>query len=106
MNEIDQIDLHRFSARELRELNARIIERLKYLSSVNTMKSMNKLNLGQRVCFDADGETIAGTLIKMNQKTVVIAADDGMQWKVSPQLVRPVIENQTANIKHIHQHKP
>lgn len=106
MNEIDQIDLHRYTAKELRELNARIIERLKYLSSVKTMKSMSKLNLGQRVCFDTDEETITGTLIKLNQKTVIIATDDAMQWKVSPQLVRPVLEEQSGNVTQIKQHKP
>lgn len=101
MNDIDHIDLHQFSAVQLRELNARIIERLKYLSSVHTMKSMNKLHLGQRVCFDADEETITGTLIKLNQKTVVIAAEDGLQWKVSPQLVRPVIDQLSPNVQNI-----
>lgn len=99
MNEIDQIDLHRYSAAQLRELNARIVERLKYLSSVNTIKSMGKLHLGQQVCFDADGETIVGTLIKLNQKTVVIAAQDGLSWKVSPQLIRPVIEQADSGSK-------
>ncbi len=105
MNDINQIDLHKFSPAQLRELNARILERLKYLSSVNTIKSMNKLNLGQRVCFDADGETIVGVLIKLNQKTVVIAADDGLQWKVSPQLVKPVLEAVASKVTTIHRNK-
>lgn len=105
MNEIDQIDLHRFSAIQLRELNARIVERLKYLSSVNTLKIMGKLHLGQRVCFDADGETVVGTLIKLNQKTVLITADDGLQWKVSPQLLRPVIEQVASGVTTIHRKK-
>ena len=105
MNDINQIDLHKLSPAQLRELNARIVERLKYMSSVNTIKSMNKLNLGQRVCFDADGETVVGVLIKLNQKTVVIAADDGLQWKVSPQLVKPVIETVGSNVTTIHRNK-
>ena len=69
------------------------------------MKSMSKLNLGQRVCFETDEETITGTLIKLNQKTVVIATDDGMQWKVSPQLVRAVIEEASASVTKLHQRK-
>jgi len=34
-----------------------------------------------------------GVLIKFNPKTVVVLTDDGQRWKVSPQLIRHLIEN-------------
>ena len=34
MNKIDQINLNELSPQELKELNRRVVERLKYLSSV------------------------------------------------------------------------
>jgi hypothetical protein len=34
-----------------------------------------------------------GVLIKFNPKTVVVLTDDGQRWKVSPQLIRHLIDS-------------
>ena len=56
---------------------------------------MMKLNLGSKVCFDSGKHGMqVGTLIKFNQKTVTVLTDDGRRrWKVSPQMLSPVIED-------------
>lgn len=99
MNKIDQINLNELSPSELKELNRRVVERLKYLGSVKMMHSMNRLHLGQRVCFETEYGTITGVLTKLNQKTVNVSGDDGTDWRVSPSLVKPVIENNNAQLK-------
>jgi hypothetical protein len=53
---------------------------------------MIKFEVGQRVSFDPDGRMRTGVLIKFNPKTVVVLTDDGQSWKVSPQLIRHLIE--------------
>ena len=55
---------------------------------------MVKFNLGQRVSFDPDGRLRSGTLIKFNPKTVVVMTDDGQRWKVSPQFLRHLVDDQ------------
>jgi hypothetical protein len=54
---------------------------------------MIKFEVGQRVSFDPDGRMRTGVLIKFNPKTVVVLTDDGQRWKVSPQLIRHLLEN-------------
>ncbi|HEY9120427.1 MAG TPA: hypothetical protein VIN33_11760 [Marinobacter sp.] len=88
------IDIDGLSYEELLDLNDRIIARLKHLDASDTLNAMMKLNLGSKVCFDAGHQGIqVGTLIKFNQKTVTVLTDNGRRrWKVSPQMLSPVIE--------------
>jgi hypothetical protein len=39
-----------------------------------------------------------GILIKFNQKTVTVLTDEGRQWKVSPQMLSPIVEEAAAGI--------
>jgi hypothetical protein len=88
------IDINDLSYDELLDLNDRIIARLKHLDAADTLNAMMKLNVGSKVCFDAGKHGMqVGTLIKFNQKTVTVLTDDGRRrWKVSPQMLSPVIE--------------
>ena len=88
------IDIDGLSYDELLNLNDRIIARLKHLDAADTTDAMMKLTLGSKVCFDSGKHGIqVGTLIKFNQKTVTVLTDDGRRrWKVSPQMLSPVIE--------------
>jgi len=38
-------------------------------------------------------------LIKFNPKTVVVLTDDGQRWKVSPQFIRHVLEDQGGSAR-------
>ena len=82
------IDIDQFTEQELRELNHRIVERLKFLRDMKAHQSMMQFNVGSKVSFEArDGCRILGTLFKFNRKTVSILAEDGTQWNVAPQLL-------------------
>jgi hypothetical protein len=87
-------DIDDLSYDESLELNDRIIARLKHLDAAETLNAMMKLNIGVRVYFEAGKQGIKGSiLMKLNQKTVTVLTDNGRRsWKVSPQLLSPVIE--------------
>ena len=87
------INIDNMSEDELLALNRRIIARLKLIQQHNTLNSMIKFEVGQRVSFDPDGRMRTGILIKFNPKTVVVLTDDGQRWKVSPQLIRHLIDS-------------
>lgn len=86
------INLDKLTEDQLLGLNRRIVERLKLMRQHNTLNSMIKFEVGQRVSFDPDGRIRTGVLVKFNPKTVVVLTDDGLRWKVSPQLIRPLLE--------------
>ena len=87
------INIDHLTEDELLALNRRVISRLKLIQQHSTLNSMIKFEVGQRVSFDPDGRMRTGVLIKFNPKTVVVLTDDGQRWKVSPQLIRHLIEN-------------
>jgi hypothetical protein len=86
------INIDNMNEDELLALNSRVIARLKLIQQHNTLNSMIKFEVGQRVSFDPDGRMRTGVLIKFNPKTVVVLTDDGQRWKVSPQLIRHLID--------------
>ena len=87
------INIDNLTEDELLALNRRVIARLKLIQQHSTLNSMIKFEVGQRVSFDPDGRMRTGILVKFNPKTVVVLTDDGQRWKVSPQLLRHLIEN-------------
>ena len=87
------INIDNMTEDELLALNSRVIARLKLIQQHNTLNSMIKFEVGQRVSFDPDGRMRTGVLIKFNPKTVVVLTDDGQRWKVSPQLIRHLIDS-------------
>lgn len=54
---------------------------------------MQKFKVGERVCFmhETRGQLISGIIIRLNQKTASIAADDGQRWNVSPTFLRKIV---------------
>ena len=83
------IELDDLSYDELLDLNDRIIERLKILDATDALNAMMK--------FTKHGMQV-GTLIKFNQKTVTVLTDEGRRWKVSPQMLSPIIKEAKAEI--------
>jgi hypothetical protein len=83
------IDIESLSEEELHDLNHRIVERLRFLQQVKTYDAMLRFGIGERVAFDGhSGETVHGTLIRHNRKTVTVHDDNGRHWNVSPGLLR------------------
>jgi hypothetical protein len=91
------INIDNLTEDELLALNRRVIARLKLIQQHNTLNSMIKFEVGQRVSFDPDGRMRTGVLIKFNPKTVVVLTDDGQRWKVSPQLIRHLIDSANSS---------
>ena len=104
------INIDNLTEDELLALNRRVIARLKLIQQHSTLNSMIKFEVGQRVSFDPDGRMRTGILIKFNPKTVVVLTDDGQRWKVSPQLLRHLIENKPSGkvttLRRVEKHSP
>jgi hypothetical protein len=85
------IHLDELSIEELEDLNHRIVERLKFLDTLKAHQNMMAFNLGAQVTFESarHGRQF-GTLIKFNQKTVVVLTEDKRQWRVPPHMLSPV----------------
>jgi len=81
------IDIDKFAEQELRDLNHRIVERLKFLSDMKAHQSMMRFDIGSKISFEADEGRVFGTLFKFNKKTVSILTEGNVQWNVAPQLL-------------------
>lgn len=67
------IDIDSLSEEELRELNRRIVARLKLIQAMHTHHAMIRFNPGEQVSFETTaGERVFATLVKYNQKTVTV----------------------------------
>jgi len=84
------IDIDPLTEDELVALNHRIIERLKYLDTLQAHRDMMAFNIGSRVSFDSKRGRQLGTLTKFNQKTVTVVTDDGRRWRIPPHLLSKV----------------
>ena len=85
------IDIDGLSYEELRELNRRVVQRLKMLQDMQAHVDMMRYNLGAQVSFEGhDGEREFGTLVKFNRKTVTVITERGQRWNVSPKYLSPV----------------
>jgi len=84
-------DIDTMTVEELVALNHRIVERLKFLESLQAHHDMMAFNIGARVSFESSrGGRQLGTLVKFNRKTVTVMTDNGQRWNISPHLLSPV----------------
>lgn len=83
--------IKRLDEEDLLFLNQLIVERLKLISQAKSTSLMASFTKGDRVGFQAsDGRMLEGIVLRLNKKTVSVAADDGHQWNVAPGLLRLV----------------
>jgi len=95
-----KIDIESFSYEELLELNHIIVERLKFLDSVNNHQKMMQFCPGDKVSFDTPNQgRQTGTIAKFNKKTVTIITDSGRKWNVSPHLLTKTIKPKLVSKK-------
>ena len=85
-----KINLYHLSESELRSLNREIIIRLNFYSESRRKEQLMAFRIGDRVEFDTDQGRIEGLVIRINQKTASINADDGRNWRVSPNFLRKI----------------
>ena len=85
------VDIDKMTRDELVALNHRIVERLKFMDSLQAHKDMMAFNIGARVSFDSgQDERLQGTLLKFNRKTVTVVTENGQRWNISPHLLSAV----------------
>ena len=89
---MNTIDLNSFSEAELRFLNRAIVERLKGLSRARRKIQLMAFKIGDAVEFAADGGFVDGVIVRLNQKTATIETSEGRGWRVSPQLLRKIVD--------------
>lgn len=83
------INIDKLNEAELIDLNHRVVARLKFLQQMRAHGHMLDFSIGQRVTFQPDGHPfLSGIIAKYNRKTVTVIADNGQQWRVSPQFLR------------------
>jgi hypothetical protein len=85
------IDIDGLSEDELVALNARIVERLRFLHQQKTTSALQEIKIGSGVMFEGpDGRVIKGIVVRKNRKTVTVHCTvDERQWNVSPSLLKP-----------------
>ncbi len=86
------MNLDELSYDELLALNHEIVERLKFLDSIDAFNEMRLFELGAKVSFDSNAGKQLGTVFKHNRKTVGVLTESGRRWKVSPHLLTLVKE--------------
>lgn len=66
-----------------------VVERLNLLAQAKSTVQLAQFAEGELVNFTAnDGTAKIGRIMRLNKKIVSLFADDGQQWKVSPELLR------------------
>lgn len=81
--------LRHMGEEDLRYLNRMVVERLNLLAQAKSTAQLAQFAEGDRVHFTTnDGSLIQGVVVRLNRKTVSLRSDDGLNWKVSPVLLR------------------
>ena len=81
------VDIDLLSEDDLRDLNHRIVERLRMIHQLRAHGAMLKFSIGDRVVFISDGRQISGIITRYNKRTVTVIGDGGHHWTVSPGLL-------------------
>ncbi|MCK7544496.1 hypothetical protein MLC59_09985 [Marinobacter bryozoorum] len=76
---------------QLLELNQIICRRIDELRDRENLQALSQLRVGLKVTFEAREGPVLGIVTKINRKSVILLAEDGTkQYKVSPELLRPL----------------
>ena len=76
---------------QLLELNKVICQRIDELQDRETLQALSQLRVGLKVTFESREGPVMGIVTKINRKSVIVLAEDGSkQYKVSPELLRPL----------------
>jgi hypothetical protein len=81
------------SLNELMVLNRMVVNQIHMIEKASALYSLSQLNIGDRVSwYGNDGIERTGIIIRLNQKTASVKADDEGYWKISPFFLRKVTE--------------
>jgi hypothetical protein len=83
--------IEEMSIDQLLELNKVICQRIDELQDRETLQALSQLRVGLKVTFESREGPVVGIVTKINRKSVIVLAEDGSkQYKVSPELLRPL----------------
>jgi uncharacterized protein YkvS len=83
--------IENMSIDQLLELNKVICQRIDELQDRETLQALSQLRVGLKVTFESREGPLMGVVTKINRKSVIVLAEDGSkQYKVSPELLRPL----------------
>ncbi len=94
-----KIDIDKLTEAELVELNHRVVERLRFLESMQIHNEMMQFSPGEQVSFESSGRRLLATLVKYNQKTVTVITESGQKWNISPHLLSKVKDTKLKHKK-------
>lgn len=76
---------------QLLELNKIICQRIDELQDRERLQVLSQLRIGLKVIFEGREGPVLGIVTKINRKSVIVLGEDGRkQYKVSPELLRPL----------------
>lgn len=76
---------------QLLELNRMICRRIDELQDQENLQALSRLHVGLKVAFESRTGLTMGIVTKINRKSVIVLAENGTkQYKVSPELLRPL----------------
>jgi len=76
---------------QLLELNQHICRRIDELRDQANLQALSQLRVGLKVTFEVREGPVLGIVTKLNRKSVIVLGEDGRkQYKVSPELLRPL----------------
>ena len=82
--------LEQLTEEELVQLNRIVVARLRLMQDIRAHGRMMDFQVGQSVQFtDPSGRLFRGVVSRHNRKSVTVVTGDGVQWRVSPSLLRP-----------------
>ena len=76
---------------QLLELNRYICQRIDELQDQENLQALSQLRVGLKVTFEGREGPVLGIVTKINRKSVIVLGEEGRkQYKVSPELLRPL----------------
>ncbi|XOB90942.1 hypothetical protein ACMC9M_01995 [Pseudomonadota bacterium 24LQ007] len=75
---------------QLLELNQTICQRIDELQEQETLQAISQLRVGMKVTFQGREGPVLGIVTKINRKSVIVLGGGRKQYKVSPELLRPL----------------
>ena len=76
-----------------------VAQRLQLAQKVHALAAMSQFHVLARVSFVHNGKPYAGTVTRLNQKTISITLDDGTRWNVAPSLLTQVADRKETALQ-------
>lgn len=96
MNKENKLPLHinqlllELNEEQLRELNHKVVERIKLIRRAKSTISMAKFNLLDRVYFIHNGEKRIGVVIRLNPRSVTVDLGNSNEWRIAPEFLTKI----------------